>query len=104
MVLASSETQMLTIDSWLDLGATWNFATQNGNTGDFDDVCCVLSASYYLNSTVVLVPRDFGHVTAFDNADLRFAIQMMADPGLSPFDMMAADYTVLDGDNPNLIF
>jgi hypothetical protein len=60
--------------SWLDLGATWNFATQNGNnsssgsTGDLQD----------------------------------------EGPGineLSPFDMsLLTDYSLLEGDNPNLIF
>jgi hypothetical protein len=57
--------------SWLDLGATWNFATQNnsgaGCTGESDDV--------------------------------------MLENGLSPFDMgLLTDYSLLEGDNPNLIF
>ncbi|TAQ86504.1 hypothetical protein B7494_g5176 [Chlorociboria aeruginascens] len=59
--------------SWLDLGATWNFATQNnsgsGSAGDSDDV--------------------------------------VMDTGMSPFDMdmgVAIDYSLLEGDNPNLIF
>ena len=59
--------------SWLDLGATWNFATQNnggslsGSSGEMDDV-------------------------SFDT-------------GMSPFDMsLLTDYSVLEGDNPNLIF
>jgi hypothetical protein len=57
--------------SWLDLGATWNFATQNnsvsGSAGELDDV--------------------------------------MLDTGMSPFDMgLLTDYSLLEGDNPNLIF
>jgi hypothetical protein len=58
--------------SWLDLGATWNFATQNnnsvsGSSGEMDD------ASF--------------------------------DTGMSPFDMsLLTDYSLLEGDNPNLIF
>lgn len=59
--------------SWLDLGATWNFATQNnsgsmsGSSGEMDDV-------------------------SFDT-------------GVSPFDMnLLTDYSLLEGDNPNLIF
>lgn len=57
--------------SWLDLGATWNFATQNnsvsGSSGELDE------ASF--------------------------------DTGLSPFDMsLLTDYSLLEGDNPNLIF
>jgi hypothetical protein len=62
--------------SWLDLGATWNFATQNGgnsSSGSAGD------------------PADDG---------------MGLDPnGLSPFDLgMLTDYNLLEGDNPNLIF
>ncbi|KAL3420567.1 C6 transcription factor [Phlyctema vagabunda] len=61
--------------SWLDLGATWNFATQNnntsvsgGSTGEMDDM-------------------------------------MGVDTGMSPFDMsLLTDYRLLDGDNPNFIF
>ena len=59
--------------SWLDLGATWNFATQNnsvsgGSAGELDDV-------------------------------------MLNDTGMSPFDMgILTDYSLLEGDNPNLIF
>ncbi|TVY45542.1 hypothetical protein LSUB1_G001354 [Lachnellula subtilissima] len=57
--------------SWLDLDATWNFATQNnsgaGSTGESDD--------------------------------------MLLENGLSPFDMgLLTDYSLLEGDNPNLIF
>jgi len=57
--------------SWLDLDATWNFATQNnslpGSSGELDDV--------------------------------------LVDPGMSPFDMgLLTDYSLLEGDNPNLIF
>lgn len=57
--------------SWLDLDATWNFATQNnsgaGSSGESDD--------------------------------------MMLENGLSPFDMgLLTDYSLLEGDNPNLIF
>jgi hypothetical protein len=57
--------------SWLDLGATWNFATQNnsvsGSSVEMDDV-------------------------SFDT-------------GLSPFDMsLLTDYSLLEGDNPTLIF
>jgi hypothetical protein len=60
--------------SWLDLGATWNFATQNngGSDGESD------------------------------------ANNMMMDNGLSPFDVgdlgMLTDYSMLEGDNPNLVF
>jgi hypothetical protein len=60
--------------SWLDLGATWSFATQNngGSDGESD------------------------------------ANNMMMDNGLSPFDMgdigMSTDYSMLEGDNPNLVF
>jgi hypothetical protein len=60
--------------SWLDLGATWNFATQNGNnsssgsTGDLQD-------------------------------------EGLGINELSPFDMsLLTDYSLLEGDNPNLIF
>ena len=57
--------------SWLDLGATWNFATQNntvsGSSADLEDV--------------------------------------MVDIDMSPFDMsLMTDYSLLEGDNPNLIF
>jgi len=52
--------------SWLDLGATWNYATQNGTGIELDDI--------------------------------------MENPGLSPFDLMTADYSLLEGNNPNLIF
>lgn len=62
--------------SWLDLGATWNFATQNGgnsSSGSAGD------------------PADDG--TGLDAN------------GLSPFDLgMLTDYSLLEGDNPNLIF
>jgi hypothetical protein len=58
--------------SWLDLGATWNFATQNNN-----------SAS--------------GSSAELDDASF--------DTGMSPFDMsILTDYSLLEGDNPNLIF
>jgi hypothetical protein len=57
--------------SWLDLGATWNFATQN-NT----------------------VPES--------SADLE---DVMVDIDMVPFDMaLLTDYSLLEGDNPNLIF
>ena len=57
--------------SWLDLGATWNFATQNnsvsGSAGELDDA--------------------------------------FVDTGLSPLDIgLLTDYSLLEGDNPNLIF
>ncbi|KUJ12183.1 uncharacterized protein LY89DRAFT_688641 [Mollisia scopiformis] len=61
--------------SWLDLGATWNFATQNngGNTNSSSG-------------------------SAGDVGD------GLAD-GVSPFDMnLLTDYSLLEGDNPNLIF
>ena len=59
--------------SWLDLGATWNFATQN-NSGS-------LSGS------------------SAEMDDVSF------DTGMSPFDMsLLTDYSLLEGDNPNLIF
>ncbi|KAG9237316.1 hypothetical protein BJ875DRAFT_370253, partial [Amylocarpus encephaloides] len=61
--------------SWLDLGATWNFATQN-NSGTASD-------------------------SESDN-------NMMLENGLSPFDIgdirPITDYSLLEGDNPNLIF
>lgn len=61
--------------SWLDLGATWNFATQNGNTsssGSTGDVA--------------------------DDGSLGLG-------EVSPFDMnLLTDYSLLEGDNPNLIF
>lgn len=58
--------------SWLDLGATWNFATQN-NTGG-------------------------GSQGESDN-------DPMLENGFSPYDMgLAMDYSILEGDNPNLIF
>lgn len=63
--------------SWLDLGATWNFATQNnsvgGSSGDLDDV----------------------------------VVEGGSGSGMSPFDMdmsLLTDYSLLEGDNPNLIF
>lgn len=57
--------------SWLDLGATWNFATQNnalsGSSAESDE--------------------------------------LLMDSGTSPFDMtFLTDYSLLEGDNPNLIF
>lgn len=62
--------------SWLDLGATWNFATQNGNTsssGSAGDV------------------GDDGSLGGLGE--------------VSPFDMnLLTDYSLLEGDNPNLIF
>lgn len=62
--------------SWLDLGATWSFATQNnsvnGSTGDMD-----LSDGWEGQS-----------------------MQSPYDLGMS----LLSDYRVLDGDNPNLIF
>lgn len=61
--------------SWLDLDATWSFATQNNNSisggsaGEFDDE------------------------------------RIMGDYGLSPFDMgLLADYTLLNEENTGLIF
>lgn len=63
--------------SWLDLGATWNFATQN-NSGS--------------NS------GSLGEMDLEDD-------HVMWDTGLSPFNMgLLTDYSVLEGDNPNLIF
>jgi hypothetical protein len=58
--------------SWLDLGATWNFASQNNHSA---------SASS----------------AEMDDASF--------ETGLSPFDMsLLTDYSLLEGDNPNLIF
>jgi hypothetical protein len=63
--------------SWLDLGATWNFATQN-NGGN--------SSSG----------------SAVDSADDGMGLDAT---GLSPFDLgMLTDYNLLEGDNPSLIF
>ena len=65
--------------SWLDLGATWNFATQNGsgtgsNSGSLGEMD---------------VDEEHG----------------MWDQGLGPLDIgLMTDYSVLEGDNPNLIF
>ncbi|RDW91616.1 hypothetical protein BP5796_02781 [Coleophoma crateriformis] len=62
--------------SWLDLGATWNFATQ-GNTGN-----------------------SVSGGSAGEMEDM-----MGVDTGMSPFDMgLLTDYKLLDGDNPNFIF
>ena len=62
--------------SWLDLGATWNFATQNGGTTSSSG-----SAG------------DVG-----DDGSLGLG-------EVSPFDMnLMTDYSLLEGDNPNLIF
>jgi hypothetical protein len=57
--------------SWLDLGATWNFAMQNNSvSGSFGDL----------------------------EAD-------MFDTGTNPFDMsFLTDYSLLESDNPTLIF
>jgi hypothetical protein len=58
--------------SWLDLGATWNFATQNN------------------------------HSASASSADIDDA---SFDTGMSPFNMnLLTDYSLLEGDNPNLIF
>lgn len=62
--------------SWLDLGATWNFATQNNSVG--------------------------GSVGELSDEGL------VNEQGLSPFDGLdlglLTDYSLLEGDNPNLIF
>lgn len=67
--------------SWLDLGATWNFATQNGNAsssgsqGDMDD----------------------GSLGGFGEG--------VGWKGEGGFDLgVLTDYSLLEGDNPNLIF
>ena len=61
--------------SWLDLGATWNFATQNGNSSGG---------------------------SAGDPTDDGVGIETQ---GLSPFDLgLLADYSLLEGDNPHLVF
>lgn len=63
--------------SWLDLSATWNYATQNGNASG----------------------------SAGDLTDDSGGIGNASETGLSPFDMgMLNDYSLLEGDNPNLIF
>ena len=63
--------------SWLDLGATWNFATQNNGSSNA------------------------GSGGEMDMDDDR----VLWDTGMSPFDLgLMADYSVLEGDNPNLIF
>lgn len=63
--------------SWLDLGATWNFATQNGNS----------------SSGSAAEGREG------DEGSLGLGSEM------SPFDMnLLTDYSLLEGDNPNLIF
>lgn len=66
--------------SWLDLGATWNFATQNGS-------------------------GDTG--SSGSAGDLTDAEGGMGGNEMSPFDMglgLLNDYSLLEGDNPNLIF
>lgn len=63
--------------SWLDLGATWNFATQNGNSSS----------------------GSAGEGRDGDEGSLGLGSEM------SPFDMnLLTDYSLLEGDNPNLIF
>jgi hypothetical protein len=60
--------------SWLDLGATWNFATQNGNNSSSGSTADLQDEGLGINE-------------------------------LSPFDMtLLTDYSLLEGDNPNLIF
>lgn len=60
--------------SWLDLGATWNFATQNNSTSN-------------------------------SGSGGEMEMDELWDTGMSPFDMgLLTDYSVLEGDNPNLIF
>lgn len=61
--------------SWLDLSATWNYATQNGHSSG----------------------TSAGELT--DDGGL------VGGNETSPFDMgNLNDYSLLDGDNPNLIF
>ncbi|KAE8452940.1 hypothetical protein EG329_012127 [Mollisiaceae sp. DMI_Dod_QoI] len=63
--------------SWLDLGATWNFATQNGNTSSSGSA------------------GDIGEEGGVGLGEV------------SPFDMsmgLLTDYSLLEGDNPHLIF
>ncbi len=62
--------------SWLDLGATWNFATQNG-IGD--------------------------HSSSASTGDLQEDVGVLGE--LSPFDMsLLTDYSLLEGDGGGLIF
>lgn len=71
--------------SWLDLGATWNFATQNagntsssGSAGDIGDG-----------------EGSFGGVGGVGGSEVE----------VSPYDMgILTDYSLLEGDGPNLIF
>lgn len=64
--------------SWLDLGATWNFATQNGNT--------------HSSSGSASDPQDEGGVGGLGD-------------NISPFDMaLLTDYNLLDGDGSNFVF
>jgi hypothetical protein len=63
--------------SWLDLGATWNFATQNNSVSNAGSA---------------------GELDMEDD-------HVLWDTGVSPFDMgFLTDYSALEGDNPNLIF
>ena len=65
--------------SWLDLGATWNFATQNG-TGTGSNA------------------GSMGEMDVDDE-------HVLWDQGIGSLDMgLSTDYSVLEGDNPNLIF
>lgn len=73
--------------SWLDLGATWNFATQNNSA----------SAS------------QGGESVDLENGGIG-GIGMDMD-GMSPSNfnfgdigLLSADYSLLEGDNPNLLF
>jgi hypothetical protein len=62
--------------SWLDLGATWNFATQNG-VGD--------------------------HSSSASTGDLQDEVGGLGE--LSPFDMsLLTDYSLLEGEGGGLIF
>lgn len=62
--------------SWLDLGATWNFATQNG-IGD--------------------------HSSSASTGDLQEEVAGLGE--LSPFDMsLLTDYSLLEGEGGGLIF
>ena len=61
--------------SWLDLGATWNFATQNG-VGD--------------------------HSSSGSTGELEQEVQIGE---MSPFDMsLLTDYSLLEGEGGGLIF
>jgi hypothetical protein len=71
------------VHSWLDLGATWNYATQNGSGSELDVSVITFSRS---------------------EKQLIVTQKLFENPGYTSFDFTAPDYSLLEGDNPNLIF